>query len=108
MKKINNGTFDFFTFATTFTVLLPEQSFSNSRKASFKNTAMLVHKRCASFNRGFLKWELIWGKRDSPKWRQFCPTVSSGDSGIIKADQKWTRTDKQSDVPSPSFKTHTA
>lgn len=56
-----------------------------------------------------LKWEFVWGKRDSPKWRQFYPTVSSGESEIIKADQKWTRTDEQSShVLSLSFKTHTA
>lgn len=36
MTKINNGTFDFFTFTATFIVLFPEQCFHNSRKVSSK------------------------------------------------------------------------
>lgn len=88
MTKLNNGAFYFFTFTTTFTVLFPEQCFCNSRKVSFKTTAILVQNKCI-FPQNHLrawKWESVWGKTDSPKWRQFCPTVSSEGSGIIKVE----------------------
>lgn len=51
MTKIHNDAFDFFTFTTTFTALFPKQRFRNSRKVSFKTTAILVHKICVSFKR---------------------------------------------------------